>query len=644
MAGLPTWHELLGSLSQHLKDALEEDTKRAIKRLLKESRLMDAAEVIRTSIRPRVLRDALVTILDSESFKPTDTHRKLATIPFSAVVTTNYDHLLEEAFAEVRGSRFGRAYTHMNVSALGSLAADKRFFLLKSHGTIEDVESIVFSRSDYQRLMFNYPAYRTFFTSLLTSRTFLFLGYSLSDPDLSLVLEDLAAVFRGFGQLHYALLPCRHRLDAKLTGERFNIQVVPYSPSRRDHPEVTSFLEEICEKLERTKAIEEAERENQINNYKVEAIGKFSAAIGHDLSNILTGVLGYSELLLRELPPDSPGAQRAGQIVQGAERAKRIVRSILAFSGKTPPKTLPISLNSATEHALEMLKAIVPSNVTVARDIATECFVDGDIGQMEQLVMNLFTNACESMPEGGTLSVTVKRDELKVKSKGVLHPLPAGVYALLEIRDTGIGMTKEILDHIFEPFFSGSGSGVGLGLTLVHKTVEALHGDIEVETRPHAGTAFRIILPLSKHPPPSPTTPDDAQPEIMGKGQRIVVIDDEPQITDTLVKLLDSRGYVPKGFVDWHQAIDYSAMPEHGIDLFVLDYVMPGISCNDLVRRLRQLKAKSKILIVTGLPEEQVKQQLESSALLFLQKPFASDQFVMAIQGALGPRKPIKRS
>ncbi|MBI4267765.1 MAG: SIR2 family protein, partial [Chloroflexi bacterium] len=285
-AGLPSWKQLMARLiDRHYANQPRSREKQALLEMAESDRLIDLAELIKTLVRPKPFRDTLVEMIDPPDIQLTETHRTLAKIPFSAVITTNYDHLLEETYSKLHGGRYPRSYTYTNMSALANLVAERKFFIFKAHGSIADPDTLIFSRSDYQQLMFNSPAYRAFFSSMFISRTFLFVGYSLSDPDLAMVLENLSSVFKGFSQTHYLLLPDPGEFERDLLERRFNIEVIPYIPSTDKHPEVCVFLERIQGHLEAEKEREiEQQRQAQVAD-RLAAVSELTAGVAHELNN-----------------------------------------------------------------------------------------------------------------------------------------------------------------------------------------------------------------------------------------------------------------------------------------------------------------------------------------------------------------------
>lgn len=247
--GLPTWGQLLMSFVEFLNLDKISTEKDEIISLISKGRLIESAEYIKNFVKPRIFDEHITKMLDTDKLKPSKKHLMLLKLKFNSIVTTNFDLLLEQAFSKTEKHTYIRAYDYDNIAALGKLIAEKKPFILKAHGSLSNTNKIIFSRSDYQRLLFSIPSYRSFMRNLLQSRTFLFLGYSLSDPDLSVILEELTTHFEGFGQVHYLLLPTPGNIERKLLESRYNIEVIAYEPSDENHPEVLHFLEGLYSKI-----------------------------------------------------------------------------------------------------------------------------------------------------------------------------------------------------------------------------------------------------------------------------------------------------------------------------------------------------------------------------------------------------------
>jgi NAD-dependent SIR2 family protein deacetylase len=244
-AGLPSWPDLLSNLIARLD--VSDVARTELYLLVRENDFLTAAEFCLENLRPQQFHEFMFQTFRSPSLLPTINHRLLPQIPFSCVATTNYDRLLEEAYSQAWG-KAPLCYSYRDIAGLASALGSHKFFILKAHGDIDQFESIVLRRTDYQKIMFQEQATAMLLRTLLVTRPFLFIGYSLRDPDFMLLIEYLAVIFNRYNVTHYALLPHPGEIKRRILEKSFNIQVIPYTPTP-GHPQVTEFLNRIVQQV-----------------------------------------------------------------------------------------------------------------------------------------------------------------------------------------------------------------------------------------------------------------------------------------------------------------------------------------------------------------------------------------------------------
>jgi PAS domain S-box-containing protein len=335
---------------------------------------------------------------------------------------------------------------------------------------------------------------------------------------------------------------------------------------------------------------------------KMEAIGTLAGGIAHDFNNILSAILGFAELVMEELEPDSRLSADQAQVIAAGLRAKDLVKQILTFSRRTDQELQPLLVQFVVKEALKLLRASIPTSIKFREEIDIDCgLVMADPGQIHQVVMNLCTNGYQAMREtGGVLAVSLqglKISESEAVGRGNLAP---GDYVVLEVSDTGCGMSKMVRERIFEPYFTtkGKGEGTGLGLSLVHGIVSGLGGVVNVYSEPGHGTTFKVYLPLIAGADPGEV--EVASEVAPGGEESILVVDDEEAITHLERRILEKLGYRVTEFTASEEALQaFRAAPE-GFDLVITDMTMPKLNGDELAREVLRIRPGMPIIICTG--------------------------------------------
>jgi PAS domain S-box-containing protein len=339
---------------------------------------------------------------------------------------------------------------------------------------------------------------------------------------------------------------------------------------------------------------------------KMEAIGTLAGGIAHDFNNILTPVLGYSEIIAEGLPADSPLIEPAREVVTAGKRARDLVKQILAFSRQAEQEHIPIQIHLMVREALKLLRSSLPTTIEIRQEIDSHCgMVLADPTMIHQVVMNLCTNAYHAMREtGGVLAVSLKEMEIEADDYITELHLKPGPYLRLEVSDTGCGMTPQVVERIFEPYFTTKvkGEGTGLGLSMVHGIVTSLGGHITVYSEPGKGTTFHVYLPKALENKGEDTVAATAA--ILPRGhEHILVVDDEEVIAEMMQKILEGLGYQVTACIDSRQALEqFEALPA-GFDLVLTDMTMPHLTGAELAQRLLARRPDLPVILCTGFSE-----------------------------------------
>lgn len=358
---------------------------------------------------------------------------------------------------------------------------------------------------------------------------------------------------------------------------------------------------------------------------KMEALGTLAGGIAHDFNNILGIIIGYTEMAEWDLGGESPVRRNLQEVLGAAHRAKELVQQILAFSRRSEQEKVPVQVGLIVNEALKMLRASLPSTISVVTRIASESIVLADPTQVHQVLMNLCTNAAHAMAEnGGVLGVNLSDVYFGSESLQSHTGLAPGAYVRLTVSDTGHGMDSAVLERIFEPFFTTKeqGAGTGLGLAVVHGIVKSHEGRIEVASVPGEGTAFHVYLPVVESASMVPK--NDEVPLPCGR-ERILIVDDEPALAVVTQFMLERLGYRVDYRTNGMDALD-AFRPESEIepfDLVITDMTMPDLTGADLARELNRLKPGLPIILCTGFSEKMDEEKAKSLGIRgLLMKPY----------------------
>jgi two-component system, cell cycle sensor histidine kinase and response regulator CckA len=371
---------------------------------------------------------------------------------------------------------------------------------------------------------------------------------------------------------------------------------------------------------------------------KMEVLGKLAGGIAHDFNNIIQAVMGYANLLSMRTKSDDPNHKTILEIERTADRAKSLTSQLLAFSRKQLLEPKVVGVNALLSDLSRMLKRLLRDDIELEIKLgAVHDHVKVDPTQLEQVILNLAVNSRDAMPQGGNLLLQSTQVDLSEPTAFNNTLVPAGSYVVITVTDTGCGMTPEIQSRIFEPFFTTKeeGKGTGLGLSIVYGIVKQSGGEIGIESAVGQGTTFRIFLPRVEDLVEE--TIEQQRPNNTSKpaNQRILVVEDEELLRALLVEILAGIGYYVLEAPDGHAALQI--VQEHDLDLLITDMSMPKLSGQLLAEKVRQLRPQTKILLVSGLPEEELTPVRENGQTFFMQKPFRGTALLEKVQQILEP-------
>ncbi len=384
---------------------------------------------------------------------------------------------------------------------------------------------------------------------------------------------------------------------------------------------------------------EEAKQELEfrlLQTQKMEAIGTLAGGIAHDFNNILSAIIGFTEMSLMDVPPESGLTANLEKVLQAGGRARDLVKQILTFSRQAQMDPRPIQLQPIIKEALKLLRASLPTTIKMDAIIEPVGMVMADPTQIHQLVMNLCTNARDAMENvEGTLTVILEVAALGAEEAARYPRLTPGNFCKLTVCDTGQGIPSHVMEKIFDPFFTtkGEGRGTGMGLAVVHGIVERIGGAIAVNSTPGEGACFIIFLPVIEDRP-SAILP--ASLKMPGGRERILFVDDEPFQTDLGCQMLGRLGYRVQAFTRSSEALEAFEADPQAIDLVITDMTMPEMTGDELARRILANRPDLPIILCTGYSERITEAAAEALGIRgFVMKPVVIRELAFLLRDIL---------
>jgi len=374
--------------------------------------------------------------------------------------------------------------------------------------------------------------------------------------------------------------------------------------------------------------------EQQLNqSQKMEAVGVLAGGVAHDFNNILSAIVGYATLLNMKMGPDDSLRHNVDQILLSADRAAALTQSLLAFSRKQLINLQTLNVNNIISGFYEILVRLIGEDIEVNLSLAPgKVLVKADKGQLEQVLMNLATNARDAMPKGGKLSITTETAVL-YKDRGEIK---CGSYAVISVSDTGTGMDRETLEHIFEPFYTTKevGKGTGLGLAIIYGIVKKHDGVITVHSEPDRGTTFNIYRPLEQ----SMIREDKAEDQaLMLQGtETVLLVEDDAPVRRVTKAILEEYGYGVLEAVDGDDAIQVFRENHDKIRLVLCDLIMPKKNGNETHDDLMKIRPDIKTIFASGYTADILAQKgLQEDDLHFISKPFNPTKLLVKMRAVL---------
>ncbi|MFL6290639.1 MAG: ATP-binding protein [Thermoanaerobaculia bacterium] len=394
-----------------------------------------------------------------------------------------------------------------------------------------------------------------------------------------------------------------------------------------DRPLQPATLRWVLRDVTEQKASEQALRgaeERLRHSQKLEAVGRLAGGVAHSFNNLLAAIALHAELLLEARGSEGERLRHAEEIQSAGERAAALARQLLAFSRKQVLQPRPLDISREIAGMVPMLRRLVGEHIELEARLDPDAgWMHGDLGQLEQVILNLVANARDAMPDGGRLGLETRAAE--VNGQGGRFPgLKPGPYVEIAVRDTGTGMADEIRSRLFEPFFTTKDrdKGTGLGLATVYGIVRQSGGDIAVESRPGEGSSFVLFLPGVEKP--AEQGRPEREPRDQETGSEVILfVEDEENIRHPAREVLESRGYTVLSASDAAEALKIAGDWAGTIDLLVTDVVMPGMNGSQLADEICRRRPSVKVLYISGYPEDAIARHgvLEPDRS-FLQKPF----------------------
>lgn len=377
---------------------------------------------------------------------------------------------------------------------------------------------------------------------------------------------------------------------------------------------------------------------------KMEAIGQLAGGIAHDFNNILTVIIGYAEIILLSMDSKQPLRRHVEQVLSSAGRAAELTAGLLAFSRKQLLHTKPLDLGDVARGLRKMLRRLIPEDIDFKTVVAEKTLtIMADKGQIEQVLMNLVTNAKDAMPTGGSLTVEISDTDLDDSFRHQHGFGEPGRYGCITITDTGHGMDREIRDRIFEPFFTTKepGKGTGLGMAIIYGIVKQHNGYITVDSEPGRGTVFHVFLPLIAAVEQAEPEPGIHEPP-PGGTETILLAEDDATVRELHCMILEEAGYTIIEAEDGQDALDKFGAHQSEIDILVTDVIMPKIDGKRLYEEIRKIRPEIKVLMMSGYTNDVfVERGILEDEYRFLTKPVMPSDLLTILRGILDSQPPL---
>ena len=418
----------------------------------------------------------------------------------------------------------------------------------------------------------------------------------------------------------------------KKDGTRIFLEVSSKAIPIHDEVFIQSFQRDITEK----KKIQE----HLFQAQKMDSIGMLAGGIAHDFNNVLTAILGYTDLIRRDIGANEKVLSRLSVIENASRKAGTMVSQLLGFSRKSEIERVPFDVNDVVRDTVKLLERVIDKRIVIRLALGERLPpIEGDMNQVEQVLMNFMVNARDAMPYGGIITVTSSAIDARPGVDGVPPYVPAGNYVMLSIADTGVGIPEEIQRKIFEPFFTTKerGKGTGLGLAMVYGVVTEHKGFVTVKSKINQGTTFTVYLPVSA----KVTSVPRKQAVLSARGSEMVLlVDDDESVVNFIKEALEKNGYKVIATTNPMSAIDAFTKMHREISLVITDVVMPLLDGRELMKRIAEIDPQARFLTVSGYSKYSEKSD-DVKPDYFLQKPFEADELLALVRKIIDNKKAL---
>jgi two-component system cell cycle sensor histidine kinase/response regulator CckA len=380
--------------------------------------------------------------------------------------------------------------------------------------------------------------------------------------------------------------------------------------------------------------------EQLLQSQKMEAVGQLAGGVAHDFNNILSAIIGYGHLLRMKMNKEDPLRVNVEHMLESADRAAHLTHGLLAFSRKLALNPRPVDLHDIIRRVDKLLRRVMREDIELKTSFKQRPMtVNADPGQLEQVLMNLATNARDAMPRGGTFTIetdTIELDDAFIRTHGYGSP---GMFCLVSVTDTGTGINDEMQKRIFEPFFTTKevGHGTGLGLSMVYGTIKQHHGYINVYSEPGKGTIFRIYLPLIETEiGPRDAPPAEVEERLPGGTETVLVAEDDDAVRKLSRAILQEFGYTVIEATDGVDAVNKFTQNQDTVQLVVMDMIMPKKSGKDAYESIKKIKPGIKMLFVSGYTADRLQhEKLLAEGMELIPKPISPVHFLKKVREVL---------
>ncbi len=462
------------------------------------------------------------------------------------------------------------------------------------------------------------------------------LTLSVFDIDADFTREQWPVVWDSLTRDGVFRLETRHR---RKDGTTFPVEITANLLQYGDKRFNCAFARDISERQQAEAERHELQQQIQ-HTQKLESLGVLAGGIAHDFNNLLVGMLGNAGLALMDLPDSSPSVGYLQRIETAAQRAADLTNQLLAYSGRGKFIIRPLHLSALVEEMAHLLETVISKKAVLKLNLATDLpAIEGDATQVRQVIMNLITNASDAVEnKSGAISITTGRlhaDRAYLTETFLDEDLAEGIYAYLEVSDSGIGMDVDTIAKIFDPFFTTKFTGRGLGLAAVLGIVRGHHGALKVYSEPGRGSTFKVLFPaVNKEVLPAPEEPPSARE--WRSGGLVLVVDDEENVRSVAKATLEHAGFEILTANDGVEALEVFKEHEEDIVLVLLDMTMPHMAGDETFRELRRLRSEVCVILSSGFNEQDATNEFSGKGLAgFIQKPYHPSALLDKVRAAL---------